>query len=115
MTGITIYQNRHTALLTLQERVDALTAIELRKACDSLFACGVTHFVIDLSQTPVIDSAGIAVLVNIFKRCRQLNGAMKLSKTLSPAAQRILRLTRFDQIFETVEQREVERLAAVMA
>lgn len=110
MTGITIYQNRNTAILTPQERVDALTAMELRKTCDSLFACGTTHFVIDLSQTPVIDSSGIAVLVNIFKRCRQINGTMKLSKTLSPAAQRILRLTRFDQIFETIEQREIDRM-----
>lgn len=112
MTGITIYQNRNTAILSLKERVDALSAIELRKVCDSLFACGTTNFVIDLSQTPVIDSAGIAVLVNIFKRCRQLNGAMRLSKTMSPAAQRILRLTRFDLIFETIEQREIERLLA---
>lgn len=114
MTGITIYQNRDTAILTLKERVDALSAIELRKTCDSLFACGITHFVIDLSQTPVIDSSGIAVLVSIFKRCRQINGAMKLSPMLSPAAQRILHLTRFDQIFETIEQREIEQMLAAI-
>lgn len=114
MTGIIIYQNRHTVILNLKERIDALTAIELRKTCDTLFDRGITHFVIDLSQTPVLDSAGTAVLVNVFKRCRQANGAMKLSKTMSPAAQRILRLTRFDQIFEMMEQRDVERLASTM-
>lgn len=110
MTGITIYQHRNTAILSLKERVDAVSASELRKVCDSLFACGTTHFIIDLSQTPVIDSSGIAVLVNIFKRCRQLNGTMKLSQALSPAAHRILKLTRFDLIFETIEQREIDCL-----
>ncbi|MEZ4729863.1 MAG: STAS domain-containing protein [Caldilineaceae bacterium] len=86
MTGTTTYPNRHTAILTLKERVDALTAAEFRQYCESLFASGITHFVIDLSQTPVIDSAGIAVLVNIFKHCRQAGGAMKLTKAMSPAA-----------------------------
>jgi len=115
MTGINIYENQQSATIVLKERVDAFTAVELRQHCDTLLSRGVTQFVIDLSQTPVIDSAGIAVLVNLFKRSRQVGGSMKLTKTMSPAAQRILRLTRFDQIFETIEQHEVSyqrRLAA---
>lgn len=107
MTGITIYENHHTATIVLKERVDAFTASELRQQCDALFSRGVTKFVIDLSQTPAIDSAGIAVLVSLFKRSRQVGGYMKLTKVMSPAAQRILHLTRFDQIFETTEGQEV--------
>lgn len=107
MTGINIYENHHTATIVLKERLDAFTAAELRQQCDVLFSHGVTKFIIDLSQTPVIDSAGIAVLVTLFKRARQVGGYMKLTKGMSPAAQRILHLTRFDQIFETIEEQEV--------
>ena len=115
MTGITIYQNHHTAILLLKERVDALTAGEFRQCCDALLASGVTHFVVDLTQTPVIDSAGIAVLVHLFKRCRQVGGSMKVTQTMSPAAQRILHLTRFDKIFETMEEKEFKRLYPTIA
>lgn len=103
MTGIDVYEKQYSVLLILKEGVDALTVAKFRHLCDDLLARGITHFIIDLSQTPIMDSAGIAALVYLFKRCRMVGGAMKISKTISPAARRFLRLTRFDHIFETVD------------
>lgn len=110
MSRINIYENRHTAIISIKDRVDMLSAIEFRNASNALFDQGVTHFIIDLSQTPMINSAFIAVLVGIFKRSRQVGGYMKLVKAMPPATQRILHLTRFDQIFEMIEQKEVEHI-----
>ncbi|MCE7979937.1 MAG: anti-sigma factor antagonist [Caldilinea sp. CFX5] len=103
MTGIDVYETQQSALLMLKEGVDALTVARFRHLCDELLARGTTHFIIDLSQTQTMDSAGIAALVYLFKRCRTVGGTMKISKTISPAARRLLRLTRFDRIFETID------------
>jgi anti-sigma B factor antagonist len=103
MFGIDVYENHQSALLVLKGGVDALTVAKFRHLCDDLLARGVTHFLIDLSQTQIMDSAGIAVLVYLFKQCRAVGGAMKINNTMSPAARRILRLTRFDRIFDLVD------------
>lgn len=103
MSGIDVYENQQSALLVLKEGVDARTAANFRRLCDDLLARGVTHFLIDLSQTQTMDSAGISVLVHLFKQCRTIGGTMKIGKTMSPAARRILRLTRFDRIFEAID------------
>jgi len=115
MSGITLYKNYPMALITPRARMDVLAAATLRQECNTLFEQGFMHFVLDLSQIPVIDSAGIATLVHIFKRCRQLGGAMQLAQTMSPATQRVLHLTRFDQIFSTIDQAQIARLLAVAA
>lgn len=103
MTGIAVYENQQNARLVVQQGVNALTVANFRHLCDALLARNIIHFVIDLSQTPTMDSAGIAALVSLYKQCRSVGGTMKIGQTMSPAAQRILRLTRFDHIFETVE------------
>lgn len=103
MIGIDVYENQQGALLVLKEGMDALTVAKFRHLCDNLLARGITHFIIDLSQTQTMDSAGIAVLVYLFKQCRASGGAMRIGKTMSPPARRLLRLTRFDRIFELVD------------
>ena len=103
MSGIDVYENQQSALLVLADGVDALTVAKFRHLCDDLLAQGITFFIIDLSQTRTVDSAGIAALVYLYKCCRSVGGAMKIGSRMSPAAQRILRLTRFDRIFEVVD------------
>jgi len=103
MIGIDVYETQQSALLVLKQGVDALTVAEFRHLCDDLLARGIIHFIIDLSQTQTMDSAGIAVLVYLFKQCRNLGGTMRIGKSMTPSARRILRLTRFDRIFDLVD------------
>lgn len=103
MTGIDVYENQQNAHLVVKEGVTASTVANFRRLCDALLARNIIHFVIDLSQTPTMDSAGMAVLVSLYKQCRAVGGSMKIGQTMSPAARRILRLTRFDHIFEIVD------------
>lgn len=103
MTGIDVYENQQNARLVVKEGVNALTVANFRQVCDALLARDIVHFVIDLSQTPTMDSAGVAALVSLYKQCCAVGGSMKIGQTMSPAARRILRLTRFDHVFEIVD------------
>ena len=64
---------------------------------------GGENFVLDLSRTAFIDSAGMSAMVSLLKRARQAGGDVVLVKPTDPAAFRILTLTRFDQVFQITD------------
>lgn len=97
-------QVSRTVVVAPQERIDAFNASHLREQLDTLLAGGAVNFVIDLSDTPFLDSSGMAVLVSLLKRARQAGGDVKLVKPSSEAVQRILQLTRFDKVFEMLDR-----------
>ncbi|MFN8400263.1 MAG: STAS domain-containing protein [Anaerolineales bacterium] len=95
------------AALTLKGRLDAFEAPILRKACDEYIANDFTHFVFDLTDVAMLDSAGLAVLVSVLKRARLKNGDVRLVWPREEAASRILKLTKFDQVFVSIEKSEI--------
>ncbi|MFN8412034.1 MAG: STAS domain-containing protein [Anaerolineales bacterium] len=93
--------------LTMNGRLDAFEAPALRKQCDDYLANEFTHFVFDLSEVTMLDSAGLAALVSVLKRSRLKNGDVRLVWPKADAASRILKLTKFDQVFVSIEQSEI--------
>jgi anti-sigma B factor antagonist len=96
-------QVQRTITVAPQDRLDAFSAPALRNQLEQLAADGVQDFIIDLSATPFMDSAGMAVLVSLLRRSRQAGGSVKLVWPRSEAVRRTLKLTQFDRIFEFVE------------
>lgn len=96
-------QIQRTVTVALQDRLDAFSAPALRSQLDELAASGVQNFIIDLSGTPFMDSAGMAVLVSLLRRSRQTGGSVKLVWPRAEAVRRTLQLTQFDRIFEFIE------------
>jgi anti-sigma B factor antagonist len=92
-----------TVVLAPVDRLDAFTVPAFRQRLESCWNQGALHFVIDLSNTVALDSAGVAALVHLFKRTRQQGGTTKIVSPKAESAQRILRLTHFDRIFNMVE------------
>ena len=95
------------AVLTLSGRLDAFEAPALRRRCDEYLADGYAHFVFDLSEVSALDSAGLAVLVSALKRARLAGGDVRLVWPRSDVAARILKLTKFDQVFVSIEKSEI--------
>ena len=89
-----------TVTVVPAQRLDAFSAPELRTDLDELIKRGVHDFVVDLSDTDFLDSAGMAALVSLLKQARRQGGDVKLIWPRREPVQRILRLTRFDRVFE---------------
>ncbi len=96
-----------TVIIAPEERVDAFSAPSLRASFEKFLAEGVSKFVVDLSLTPFLDSAGMAALVSLLKNARQAGGDVKLVWPKEEAAQRTLRLTKFDRVFEMADTAEL--------
>lgn len=88
------------ATVAPEGRFDAFSSPGMREQFDQLLNQGVTHFIIDLSDTLFMDSAGMAVLVSLLKQARQRKGQVKLVWPKQEPVRRILNLTRFDRVFE---------------
>lgn len=95
------------ATFSLRGRLDAFEAPALRKWCDEYLTNGYTHFVFDLAEVAMLDSAGLAVLVSVLRRTRLTNGDVRLVWPQADAASRILKLTKFDQVFASIEKSEI--------
>ncbi len=94
-------------ILEITGRLDAFSVTSLRQEQKRLIDAKQFKFVVDLSKTAFMDSAGMSALVSLLKQSRQSGGDVVLVPPADPAAYRILTLTRFDQVFTmaaTIEQ-----------
>ncbi len=93
------------AVVALAGSVDAAHAEELHRAFGELLADGVHNFVVDLSGVVVVDGAGLAELVNMFKRVRIGPGDVRLCGF--PTWVKVMfAMTRLNKVFDSFETRE---------
>lgn len=68
----------HSVTIQLEEKIHVPEATELREALLSEVEAGSDQFVLDLSHTTFLDSAGLGVLVTLSKRLRSVNGTVTI-------------------------------------
>jgi anti-anti-sigma factor len=103
---VRIYEDQRVHIISLQDRVDAFVVASLREQIEPLQAAATQDYVIDLTHVQFMDSAGLAFLVRILKHSRANNGDTVLVWSEQDSANRILRLTKFDQVFHITESVE---------
>jgi anti-sigma B factor antagonist len=86
--------------IELEGRVDAFNAPDLRRHVNGLIDDGINRIIFDLSRVSFFDSAAMAVLVNTLKRARSAGGDVKLVWPQEEAGKRIIKLTKFDRVFD---------------
>jgi len=59
---------KRISVLTFTDRLDAFNAPDARQQITDQMEAGAVNFVVDISQVTFMDSAGIAVLVNLLKK-----------------------------------------------
>ncbi len=104
---MTIKEYPGAVVTALKGRIDAFYAPELREQMERYASQGTKNFVLDLSEVQFLDSAGLAVLVSILKRSQQEGGGTRMIMPKLETARRILHLTRFDRVFEIVDNSEI--------
>jgi len=86
------------ALITLDGRLDANSAPDLKASLKAAAQRGLIFLVVDLNKVSFIDSSGLSALVSIFKAVREQHGAMALVGVGSQVKV-ALELTRLDRVF----------------
>ncbi len=88
---------------------DYLNDIEgerLEELCDSFLKKGFKKIIIDFTETDLINSIGVSILIGIIEKIRECNGALAFAglKSVNKDIFNIVGLTKHVQIFDTVEE-----------
>jgi anti-sigma B factor antagonist len=97
--GFTMYGNY--AVYTAGSKIYTEDAARMREKFKALQEKGHKFFVVDLSGTDYLDSAGLGVLVGIHKKALELGGGVKLVGVTGNVKE-IFELTRLNKVFEMV-------------
>jgi anti-sigma B factor antagonist len=105
MTLRVIHDGRFARLeLSGCDAIDSVNAAAVK--AEALARLGeATDVVVDLSSVEFIDSAGVGVLVALFKNARLRGGRARFCG-LTPGVRGVLEIIRLDQIFEIFEDVE---------
>ena len=103
----TTEHNIRIIVIRLSGRFDAFEAPRVRALVDEHLQSQAIHFVFDLADVEMLDSAGLAVMVSALKRARLQQGDVRLVWPREEAAARILRLTKFDQVFSSIDPSQI--------
>ncbi len=101
-----IQRHENIPVVSLRERVDARVASHLRNELEKLANCEDCSYIVDLGEVEFLDSAGLVPLVKLLKHARKRKGQVALIRSRKEAANRILKLTKFDQVFHMAESRQ---------
>ena len=106
MKVIVTQKSKEITVVNLDGHFDTLSVPEFRKKIDQLLESGTIYYIVDLSDTTFMDSAGMSVLVSLLKQARHQHGDVRLVWPKREAPRRILNLTRFDRVFTMAESVE---------
>jgi anti-anti-sigma factor len=93
------------ALVHLSERLDLLSAAEVKQRLTDLIAQGYTRLVVNLAQVSFIDSSGLGALISGLKAARVAGGDIRIAHP-TEQVQSLLQLTALHKVlrpYETVD------------
>lgn len=103
MLEIHIEERDNYTLCRPSGELDAYTVGAFREALSKL--AGHSHVIIELSEVPFMDSAGLGALIGGIRRAREAEGAVAVACG-RPALTRLLHTTGFDRIVPVTESLE---------
>ncbi len=95
-----------SVILYPENYINDIEGEKLEDMCDSFLKKGFKKIIIDFSETDLINSIGISILVGVIEKIRENNGVVLFSglKKVNRDIFNIVGLTKHVQIFDTVEE-----------
>lgn len=98
---IELNREMNTAVVFLENRLDASTAPEFRNFINDLTKKEYFKLVLELSNVHFIDSSGLGVLVTVLRSVSKQGGDIVIVGP-NPEVQALISLTRLDKVFDIV-------------
>lgn len=88
-----------TAVASVHERLDLVTAAEVKLRLQETVATGQSRLVVDLHGVPFIDSSGLGALIGALRSARVAGGDMRIARA-GPQVRYVLEITMLDRVLQ---------------
>ena len=106
MSFILESNGEETTVVRIGKALDFRNAAEFKKQCQEKVRDGSRNFVLDFSQTGILDSTGLGSIFSLYRQVSPLNGQVVFASVSRPV-QVVVQLTRTYKVFRqfsTVEE-----------
>lgn len=93
------------AVLRISGVIDSETVERFGEALEEVFLDGCYNIVLDIEGLSYINTAGLSIIADAYKKCSQNKGALKILRA-AEAIRELLDVVRFTKIIEMYESEE---------
>ena len=111
--NVTVKKDDRYAVVYTEGYINNLGGERVAAACGRLIDEGIKNLILNLEKSTVVNSIGIAILIEVIERVAEINGTLSFCKLTPTIAKtfRIMRLTDAAAIYDS----EAEAIDAVQA
>lgn len=101
----------HTAVIEVGEALDFRNASEFKQLCQEHVDEGYRNFILDFSDTGILDSTGLGAIFSLYRKVSPIDGQVIFAEVSRPV-QVVVQLTRTYKVFQ--QYPSVEEARAVV-
>lgn len=100
--------NQETVVVKIGKALDFRNAAEFKTTCQDQVTGGVRNFILDFSETGILDSTGLGSIFSLYRQVSPLNGQVVFASVSRPV-QVVVQLTRTYKVFRQFPSVEAAR------
>jgi anti-sigma B factor antagonist len=109
--SITVKPYKTAAIVRVGKTLDYSNAQVFKEACLARLDRGARHFILDFSETGILDSTGLGAIFSLYRETSLRDGRVVFASTTSPV-QMVIKISKISRVFESFTSVE-EACAAV--
>lgn len=91
-------ENQETAIVKIGKALDFRNAAEFKSTCQEQVRSGIRNFILDFSDTGILDSTGLGSIFSLYRQVSPLEGQVVFASVSRPV-QVVVQLTRTYKVF----------------
>ena len=110
MSFTTQQVNRETLTIKVGKALDFRNAAEFKSMCQSKLRAGVRNFILDFTETGILDSTGLGSIFSLYRQITPIGGQVVFAAVSRPV-QVVVQLTRTYKVFRQFPTVDAARIA----
>jgi anti-sigma B factor antagonist len=102
--------SQETLVVKIEKALDFRNAAEFKTLCQEQVRTGARNFILDFSETGILDSTGLGSIFSLYRQVSPLNGQVVFASVSRPV-QVVVQLTRTYKVFRQFPSVEAAREA----
>lgn len=98
MSFSTVLSTQETVVVKIGKALDFRNAADFKSKCQQHVQSGARNFVLDFSETGILDSTGLGSIFSLYRQVSPLNGQVVFASVSRPV-QVVVQLTRTYKVF----------------